>query len=235
MGGHATAVSDLERAEHQDGAKKVLAFGYDDSTSNHVQLSVNSDGKLSADIQGKTGDATFQTARLDYPTHTLQTIDYAHHEVHAGSHFFCSVYDADVDTSAPKYIRLTSPDTTKWAHLLIKYTSTGGGVWEFFENPTLNAAGDAVTVYNNDRNSLTASTVTVFQDTTTTGTDGTKLWTDLTGDNGIGGAKYSGSGIRGEEIILKQKEDYILKFTPTADNAKIVVDFSWYEHTNKTA
>lgn len=52
MGSQANAASDLERAEHQDGAKKVLVFGYDDATSSHVQLNVDSNGFL------KTNDLT---------------------------------------------------------------------------------------------------------------------------------------------------------------------------------
>lgn len=42
----ANAASDLERAEHQDGAKKILAFGFDEDGERHVQLAVNPDGTL---------------------------------------------------------------------------------------------------------------------------------------------------------------------------------------------
>lgn len=36
---------------------------------------------------GKTSDDSYQAARLDKATHSIQTIDYAHHEVHDGRHF----------------------------------------------------------------------------------------------------------------------------------------------------
>jgi len=35
--------------------------------------------------------------------------------------------------------------------------------------------------------------------------------------------------------MLKQNEDYFLKFTPDADNARTKLELEWYEHINKTA
>jgi len=39
-------------------------------------------------LYGKTGDDTVQPAVLDAYTHALTMMDYPHHEVHAGNHFF---------------------------------------------------------------------------------------------------------------------------------------------------
>ncbi len=165
---------------------------------------------------------------VDLTTNALMTVDFQHHEVHAGDHYFTSIYDSDVDTAAPKYIRITTANS-RWSHLLVMYSSTGAGIWEFFENPTLNAAGTSVTIFNNNRNSSNTPHSTVFKDTTTT-SDGTLLWTDRTGADGIGGTRSTGGGSRDMEIILKQNEDYILKFTPDSNDAKMIVNFSWYEH-----
>ena len=160
------------------------------------------------------------------------SIDYPHHEIHSGDHYFFNHCDDDVDILGPKYLRITTPNTTKWAHLLCHLYSSGAGKWEFYENPTINAAGTAGTIYNNNRNSTKTSAMVCYYDTTTT-SDGTLLWSERTGADGIGGSQ-SGSGIsREEEIILKQNEDYVLKFTPDADNAKVCVTFKWYEHTNE--
>lgn len=169
---------------------------------------------------------------VDHITDALITVDHPHHEIHEGDHFFVNNYDSDVDTATPKYYRLTTPDTTKWGHLVLSYSSTGAGLWEFFENPTLNAVGTALTAFNNNRNSSNTAGITAFQDTTTT-SDGTLLWTDKTGADGIGGTKSASTSGREMELILKQNEDYILKFTPDANDAKVVVQLSWYEHTNK--
>ena len=192
---------------------------------------VDADGNLftSSIIRDEYG----RYVKTDYSTGAMQVIDYQHHEIHAGSHFFCSIYDSDVDTAAPKYFRITTPNTTNWGHLLLNFTSSGAGLWEFFENPTINAAGTSKTIYNSNRNSANTATLTVFEDTTTT-SDGTKLWSDLTGANGVGGSRTTGNSSRDNEIVLKQNEDYILKFTPDADNAKVVIDIEFYEHTNLT-
>jgi hypothetical protein len=182
----------------------------------------------------QTSDTTYQSPKLDVATHALLMMDQAHHEIHAGDHFFVSLYDADVDTGGPKYLRLTTPNTTKWAHLVLRFTSSGAGLWQLYENPTLNATGTAVTIFNSNRNSSTAATVTAFEDTTTT-SDGTLLFSDITGANGIGGTQSSGTSGREAELILKQNEDYVLKFTPDADNAKVVILLEWYEHTSLSA
>ena len=181
-----------------------------------------------------TGTYTYQSPRLDAITHTLIVMDFVHHEIHDGTYFFCSDYDSDVDTGAPKYYRFTTPNTTTWGHFNCKYSSSGAGTWQFYENPTLNAAGTAWSTFNANRNSATTAAITAFYDTTTT-SDGTLLWTDRTGADGGGLTRSSGNGSREEELMLKQNEDYILKFTPDADNAKVIVNCSWYEHVSKTA
>ena len=204
------------------------------------QLAGKSDGNLAGvDASGNLFTSSIirdeygRYVKTDYSTGAMNIIDYPHHEIHAGSHFFCSIYDSDVDTAAPKYFRITTPNTTKWGHLLLSYVSVGSGIWEFFENPTISDAGTSKTIYNSNRNSANTATLTVYENAKTT-SDGTKLFTDLTGDNGVGGVRMNGNSSRDNEIVLKQNEDYILKFTPDADNAKVVIDIEFYEHTNLT-
>jgi hypothetical protein len=179
----------------------------------------------------RSSDNTAQPIRLDKATNTLQTIDYAHHEVHAGSHFFYSNYDSDVDTGAPKYYRLTTPNTTTWIHLTLILYSEGIGTWELFENPTVNASGTTATVFNSDRNSATAAGLVVAYDATSTA-DGTLLKTWRTGSGTNAPTRIGSTTDRDEEIILKQNEDYFIKFTPDADNAKTKLELGWYEHQN---
>ena len=73
----------------------------------------------------RSSDSTSQPIRLDKATNTIQTIEYEHHEVHAGSHFVYYDYDSDVDTAGPKYYRLTTPSTTKWIHIIFVLYSEG--------------------------------------------------------------------------------------------------------------
>ena len=181
-----------------------------------------------------TGDDTYQSARLDAATHVFILISYEHHEIHAGRHFFYSDYDSEVDTGTPKYYRITTPNTARWAHMTFTLYSEGIGTWQLFENPTVNAAGTPATLYNNDRNSVNAATVVIAPDPTSTA-DGTLLQTWRTGSGTTAPSRIGSESSRDKEIMLKQNEDYFLKFTPDADNARTKLELEWYEHINKTA
>lgn len=175
---------------------------------------------------------TLDGAELDDSTNTMQTIEYEHHEIHSGSHFMYSDYDNDVDTGTPKYYRITTPDTTKELHVLIILYSEGAGTWWLYENPTVNAAGTPATLYNSNRNSGTTATGVIAPDPTSTA-DGTLLKTWRTGSGTNASSRIGGESNRGLEIILKRNEDYFVKFTPDADNAKTKVEIDFYEHVPK--
>lgn len=183
------------------------------------------DGKLDtlATINGKITNGAGTTA--------LKTIDYAHHEIHAGSHFFFTDYDSDVDTASPKYYRLTTPDTTKWVHLMLNLYSEGFGTWALYEDPDVNASGIAASVFNNDRNSLIEAGLAITTDPTSTD-DGTLLKTWRTGSGTNSPTRVGSTSRSEEELILKQNEEYFIKFTPDSDNAKTKLELEWYEHTN---
>jgi hypothetical protein len=59
-------------------------------------ISDNNKTQLKTSMYGKTGDTTFQVPRLDRATHSIQTIEYEHHEIHAGSHFEIADFDTAV-------------------------------------------------------------------------------------------------------------------------------------------
>ena len=109
--------------------------------------------------------------------------------------------------------------------------SEGAGTWQLYENPTVNAAGTTATTFNNDRNSATAATLVVAYDATSTA-DGTLLKTWRTGSGTSAPTRVGSESSRDIEIILKQNEDYFIKFTPDSDNAKTKLELEWYEHTN---
>ena len=150
-----------------------------------------------------------------------------HVEVHEGEHFFASELDEDVDIAGPKKWRVTTPNTTNRIHFTFAVTCDAIGLLQFYEDPTLNLAGTGMTEFNNDRNSSNAATLTTFYDTTTQApnNDGTLLWSVYVG----AGRKEGGSMERKWEDILKQNEDYIIKFTPAADNTGVAILMEWYE------
>lgn len=155
-------------------------------------------------------------------------IDVTHHHIHDGDHYTFVVIDTDVDIAAPKYIRITPPNTTTRIHFTGQVYVTASSLIELFENPTINAAGSVVTIYNNDRNSVNSATATAFEDTTTTN-DGTRIDAGRAGGSARPNFRIGGETARRNEWILKQNEDYLIKITPDADNTEVVISITWYE------
>ena len=169
---------------------------------------------------------------MDKSTNSIKTIDYSHNEIHAGDHFCYHDYDSDVDTAWPKYYRITTPNTTKWIHMVMELYSEWIGTWQLFENPTVNAAWTPATLVNNNRNSANTATLVIAPDPTSTA-DGTQIAIWRTGEGTVWPARWPWVSRSDIEFVLKQNEDYFLKFTPDADNAKTKINFCWYEHTNR--
>lgn len=155
-------------------------------------------------------------------------IDLPHHEIHEGNHYTCNALDEDVDIASPKIIRCTTPNTSTRIHWLTEVSANGAAKVEFFENPTINAAGSAMAENNNDRNSLNTAEVICREDATTTD-DGTLLFSRFIGGTGVGGTSTSGEIGTRQEWILKQNEDYIIKVTVEANDTKVSISNTWYE------
>ena len=102
---------------------------------------------------------------------------------------------------------------------MVVFYSNLAGVLTFAENPTINVAGTALTVFNNDRNSASVSTLTAKYDTTLTA-EGTLLSTIIIGTSNPK-TQIGGNARMSAEWILKANEDYALAFT--ADNNSTIV------------
>ena len=85
---------------------------------------------------------------LDPVDGTFPTITLPHHKIHEGKSFRAIIHDLDVDTGAPKYVRITTPNTSERAHFIIMVSANGGFHWDFYQDPTINAPGAAITVFN---------------------------------------------------------------------------------------
>ena len=159
------------------------------------------------------------------------TIAFQHHEVHEGNHYTIAVVDADVDIAAPKYVRITAPDTATRIHFMGVVSADGASLVELYEDPTILAAGTALTERNNDRNSANAATATTFEDTTTQApnNDGTLLFAGRIGGTGAAQTRFAGNVADREEWILKQATDYLVKVTVDADDTEVVIVLTWYE------
>lgn len=188
-------------------------------------------------VQGLSGIALYtadgRRVEQDVYTGALFGIMYEHHEIHEGNHYEVTDIDTDVDTGAPKYWLVRTPDTAVRIHFSGGYYADAAGLWEFYENPTVNNVGSALTVHNNDFNSANTATCFLYYDAVSGG-DGTLKWKQKTGASGTPLESSGGSGRREREFILKQNEDYFIKFTLDADDTLAGIEINFYETTPKS-
>ena len=168
---------------------------------------------------------------LDLATGAVNTIEYEHHEVHAGSSFTYSDVHSLAKNGVIEHL-LVTPDTTKWSHMIIEVGSTGGKVkFEVFEGTNTSDNGDIEPMFNRNRNSNKEPT-TILYETPTVINVGTRINQAI---YGIKDKKSAGGGDRGtNEWMLKQNTKYLIRVTElNVAVTDINLEFDWYEHTNK--
>lgn len=169
----------------------------------------------------------------DNATGALITMEYEHHEVHAGSHFtYASA--VDIGNAATVSFVLVTPNNTKWSHFGFEINGQAEYDLQIFEGATPDNLGIAVAnpaVINNDRNSTQVNELVINGSPTLGGgSKGTLIFRTHAGS----GKTTGGQAGTGQELILKQNTTYWvdLKNSTTSDNF-IAWLVSWYEHTNK--
>lgn len=181
--------------------------------------------------QAEISTGVYAVPRLDASTQSLQVIDYAHHEIHAGSHYFYDDTHSLAKNASIMHL-LVTPDTTKWAHLAFAVGSTGGQILvEMFEGPTVSNVGTIEPMFNRNRNFPDTPT-TLLYETPTVSADGLRIdraTYGTTEKKSIGGGDRSNS-----EIVLKQNTMYLFRISEQNVNPAVVnITFDWYEHTDK--
>ena len=175
---------------------------------------------------------------MDEITRVLTTIDYPHHEIHSGSHFYITGHttlgnNAGVDDILR--VKLVTPDTGKWAHFQWAISSTGTLEATLHEAAAGGMTGGGpVTPLNNNRNSPNTSGVVITSGVIAPTTAGTLIDNAKWGASGFKVEIGGGSG-RDDEIILKQNTIYLRTFLSTTADNIIQFKASWYEHQNQEA
>jgi hypothetical protein len=181
-------------------------------------------------LESLIADVNGSNLRLDSTTGSAMTVDYAHHEVHSGSHYQYLDSHTIIKDASQDHM-LVAPDTTKWAHFVIGVLSITSTVQiEFFEGPTYSDPGSVEPVINRNRNFADNNTTELYEDPVLI-TDGTRLSNIVlgAGRNSDGGAARDSL-----EIILKQNTAYLIRVTELNVATTIVnLNFDWYEHTNR--
>ena len=169
-------------------------------------------------------------------TKALITVDYAHHEVHSGSHYFVrEVVDQAITTVYD--LQVTTPDTRRWAHVVWSVMAEDEVDFYIYEDVSIVLAGTTIPVHNSNRNSTKTSSLIIKgivngsvgdADADTATAAATQLEHMKAGAN-----RTPMLSDRDHEIILKQNTNYCFRVVFTKA-AYIAYDLNWYEHTNKT-
>jgi hypothetical protein len=201
-------------------------------------------------IQGRYGsnENDLATARIDASTEALETIEYTHHEIHGGSHYTATYGVADIGAATTPddaiTLTFTTPNTTKWAHMLILFECVGGALCRLREGGSGGGSPTgAITCFNNNRNSSNTSGLLSIAGTPVAGEISYDAGLDTGGnlliDEYISGATTNqgraGGGAEAgarHEWVLKQNTRYQLSIVSTANVAASLI-IHWYEHTDK--
>jgi hypothetical protein len=187
----------------------------------------------------------------DTTTGALMVIDHAHHEIHAGSSFACHFSQtAPTAIGEMTMIALNTPDTTKYVHMFAEFSSTAASTAAIYEVADLDVdEGTDLAIYNHNRNSLTASTVssvetvpeagkatsyTVAQAAGATLSTATPIYLKYLGA-AAAGADTMGQNRNENEFILKRNTQYAFVIAnTTADDSTHNITLNWYEHQDLT-
>lgn len=180
-------------------------------------------------VQGQTGhNLKVSVDQVEPTTNSLKVIEYSHSELHSGTHYYSRGY-ATLGNGAVQNILVVTPNTTKWAHMVVQASGEDGAViFEVFEGAVTSNNGTKDNERNRNRNFPDNNTTIVYYAPTII-SNGVSL-----GASKFGSSNKSGGGGRdSEEVILKQNTKYIFRITNAitlANTINWVLD--WYEHTN---
>jgi hypothetical protein len=170
--------------------------------------------------------------KVDSSTNCLTILDYAHHEIHSGSHYFCAYSALKANTETIE-VRFATPDTTTWAHMTIDVECALAGTVEMWEATTkTHVALNAITPWNRNRNSTNSSGLTICH--TPGGAEAAAAGlTEYVGAASVSGRVAGGGEATSRaEFVLKQNTAYLLRATSRADGNALSIILDWYEHAD---
>jgi len=182
----------------------------------------------------------------DASTGALLTIEYSHHEIHDGRHFFIDGYQFLTDSGDTLLFLFNVNDTTRWPHLIFDFDLNGAASVKMYEDALssllpLDTLTTRLTPYNNNRNSSNTSAHDVFwgqtlNDFIDDDSLGTVIWSDST-DTGGGNPNNpnpSHSAGRENEIVLKQNTSYLWEIVTKEADVLVRFKSNWYEHISES-
>ena len=159
---------------------------------------------------------TISPPLIDLRTGGLCVVDQAICKVHAGLSWY--VHDViTLDNLESTDYLLTPPAGNDWIHWGYSIDFTGIFVGELFEGAT-KTGGTAMTTINRDRNSLTASPMTVAKGPLSGSGDGTRIgWVQIGSATGVA-SKVIASYDSGDKRIFKAGTPYIVRVSSLSND-----------------
>jgi len=189
---------------------------------------------MNAAITVSGREVEYDTAAAGYNEAYPISVDVEHHKIHEEKHFIAQDIDLSVDITGPKYWLLKSPNTATRCHVTFAIRTGGPGVAEGFKLATVSANGTEITSSNSDFNSSNTAELDVFYDPTVTD-DGTRVCVNWMGNNTAAPTgDIGGTSKRENEFILKQNDNFLVKFTPSNDGTEVSLCIDWYEVPDNT-
>ena len=172
----------------------------------------------------------------DGTTASLLVIDHTHHKIHEGVMYHATANAAGgLGTKAT--LSFTTPNTTKWAHMLIHTRSNVEAIYTLGEGATITAAsGSNWPATNKNRNSTNTSDMISAGSSSGAGYITVNATVTSAGnviDNDHFGIGRSGGESRNDdEWILKQNTTYAAEVISEAATSEVSISIEWYEHTD---
>ncbi len=154
------------------------------------------------------------------------TIDYAHYEIHSGSHFFYTDCVELASAGVQDYLITTG---AKYSHMSFEFEGSAITALDVYE--ASDKTGTTLqTIRNNNRSSTKTSTNTIHKAVSGGTTDGTKIWCHK-GGSSTNQSRGSAESGQASELILKPSTKYIFRIT-SGTNANLTnFKLEWYEET----
>jgi hypothetical protein len=161
---------------------------------------------------------TSKPPKLDHSGAAV-VIDYVHHQIHDGEHFFVI---GNFSTDTAEINRCVRVPSNSQPHVIWGITSSQDTTAEIYEAASFTYFGDALLPINSDRNSAQVALISPYHNSIVAST-GTLIWSQQFGEK-----KTGGQLVFDDEIILKENTDYLFRTTSTG-SYWISGRLRWYE------
>lgn len=155
-------------------------------------------------------------------------MQYEHHEVHAGRHFYHGGFEAK-DLNEVIDFWFHTENGSRQTHLDFAVEGTDKTTMYVWEGAAYDAdsAGTAIVPLNSNRNSSYTSVNCILKDAVLTTTGSLIL------SQSVGATKQTEFITRDNEIVLKENTEYLFRFISGANGNIINYKADWYEHIPK--